>query len=130
VQITADITNTKDYEQDFKYVVEIIDDQSGLAQPAKWVTGTLNPNQTLNTGLSWIPQEIGKFKATVSIDTRTYSAEQMAEMDINVNQEGDVSDSNYCKEGYELLFKYTDNSPICVTADTAAKLVDAGLAFD
>ena len=129
MQVSADIINTKDYKQDFTYMVKITDDQNVLVQPAKWVTGTLNPNQTLNAGLSWIPQESGTFKAAVYAGTSTDSAEQMAEVEINVKQEGDVADPDYCKEGYELLFKYTDNSPICVTADTAAKMIDTGLAF-
>ena len=129
LQIAADVTNPNDYKQDFVYMLEITDDKNNLAQPVKWVTGTLNPVQTFNTSLSWIPKEIGKYNATLFIGTDIESVSQMADIEIIVNPEGDVSDDNYCKHGHKLLFKYSDNLPICVTSDTASKLINKGLAF-
>jgi hypothetical protein len=111
-------------------MVEITNGDDIPVQPAKWVTGTLNPNQTLNVSLSWIPVETGTFNAAVSVDTEIDSILHAGDIKINVNSEVDVSDKDYCKKGHELLFKYSDNSPICATPNTASKLINIGLAFD
>lgn len=129
LQVAADITNFGDYSQDFIYVVEIKNDSNDIIQHAKWITGTLNPKQTLNVGLSWIPKETGHFRATISTGTEINLISQIADIEIDVNPEGNISDDDYCKNEYELLFKYTDNSPICVTSNTAFKLINIGLAF-
>ncbi len=129
LQIAADITNPNEYRQDFAYIVEITDVANNLTEPAKWVTGTLNPVQTFNVSLSWIPEYIGEYRAIISIGTDIDSVTQVADIEINVNPEGNISDDNYCKNGRELLFKYSDNSPICATSDTASKLINIGLAF-
>ncbi len=129
LQIAADITNSSKHEQDFAYVVEITDDQNNPVQPAKWATGTLNPVQTFNVSLSWIPEDAGEYKASVFVGTDINSVLQAADIEINVNSDGDVSDEDYCKNDSELLFKYSDNSPICVASDTAFKLINKGLAF-
>ena len=129
LQVAADITNSNKHNQNFVYVVEITDKTGELVQPAKWVTGTLNPSQTFNVGLSWMPDEIGEFNATVSIGAEMNLLSPVADIQISVNPEKDTSDENYCKSGYDLLFKYVDNSPICATPDTASKLINIGLAF-
>ena len=129
LQIAADLTNTNEYKQDFVYVVEITDNKNALAQRAKWVAGTLDSSQTFNVGLSWTPQETGEYTAVISIGTDVDSVSQVAEIKINVNPEGNISDDNYCKNGHELLFKYSDYSPICASPDIASKLINRGLAF-
>ncbi|MDH3311698.1 MAG: hypothetical protein OEM28_00955 [Nitrosopumilus sp.] len=130
LQIAADITNSNDYKNNFVYIVEVTNKEDVTVQPAKWMTGTLNPNQTLNIGLSWVPEEAGEFNGIVSLGTDVDSIFQVADIKINVNPEADVSDEGYCKKGYELLFKYSDNAPICATPNTASKLINIGLAFD
>jgi len=129
LQVAADITNSDDYSQDFIYMVEVKNNQNIIVQPVKWMTGTLNPKQTLNVGLSWIPKETGQFRATISTGTGVNSVSQIADIEIIVNPKGHISEDNYCKNGYELLFKYADNSPICTTPNTASKLINIGLAF-
>ena len=129
LQVSADIINPDEYTRDFVYAVEITDSDNVLVQPAKWMAGTLNPNQTLNVSLSWIPEEDGMFNATVSVGTEIDSIASVTDVEIDVNAEGDISDENYCKNGHDLLFKYSDNSPICATPETAAKLINIGLAF-
>lgn len=129
LQIAADITNPNEHEHTFAYVVEITNIKNVSAPPAQWVTGTLNPAQTFNVSLSWIPEKAGEYKALVSIGADRDSVLQVADIEINVNLEGNISDDNYCKNGNELLFKYSDNSPICISPDTASKLIDKGLAF-
>jgi len=129
LQIAADIANPNDYKNNFIYMVEVTNKDDVTVQPAKWMTGTLNPNQTLNVGLSWVPEEAGEFNAVVSVGTNADSILQSTEVKIDVNPV-DVSDEDYCKKGYDLLFKYSDNSPICATPNTASKLINVGLAFD
>ena len=129
LQIAADIANPNDYKNNFIYMVEVTNKDDVPVQPAKWMTGTLNPNQTLNVGLSWVPEEAGEFNAVVSVGTNADSILQSTEVKIDVNPV-DVSDEDYCKKGYDLLFKYSDNSPICATPNTASKLINVGLAFD
>ncbi len=129
LQIAADITNPNEYEHDFAYVMEITDSENKHVQPARWITGTLNPAQTFNVSLSWMPEESGAYKATISVGTSIDSVIQVADIKINVNSDGDVSNDDYCKNGQKLLFKYSDNSPICVSPDTASKLINIGLAF-
>jgi hypothetical protein len=130
LQVAADITNHNDYKHDFVYMVEITNEDNVPVQPAKWMTGKLNPNQTLNVSLSWIPEETGEFTAAVFLGKGIDSILQVDDIKINVNPEVDVSGEDYCKKGYELLFKYSDNSPICTTSNTASKLINIGLAFD
>ena len=130
LQITADVTNTGETEKDFAFVVQINNDSSMVIEPAKWVTGTLNSEQTLNVGLSWIPEEPGEFVASVLAGETLDDLFQVADIDITVNSQGNLSDGNYCKQDYELVFKYSDNSPICAKSDTASKLIKLGLAFD
>ena len=129
LQIAADIANTDMQEQSFAYVVEITDDENNPVQPAKWATGKLNPVQTFNVSLSWIPEYVGEYTATLFIGTDIDSVSQVADIKISVNPDGDISDDNYCKNDHALLFKYSDNSPICVASDTASKLISKGLAF-
>ena len=129
LQIAADITNHNEHEHDFAYVLEITDSENNLTQPARWMTGTINPDQTFNISLSWMPEEIGEYTATLSVGTSIDSILQVADIKINVNPNGDVSDDDYCKNDHELIFKYSDNSPICVSPDAASKLVNTGLAF-
>lgn len=129
LQVSADITNHNDEIQDFVYMVEIKNDANDVVQPARWMGGSLNPAQTLNVGLSWIPSETGNFRAIVSVGSEINSVSQIADVEIDVTSQDNVYDENYCKYGYELLFKYVDNSPICVSADAAFKLINIGLAF-
>ena len=129
LQIAANITNPNEHEHTFAYVVEITDSKNTSIQPPQWVTGTLNPAQTFNVSLSWIPEKTGEYKAIISVGTDRDSVLQVANIEINVNPEGNLSDDNYCTNGDELLFKYSDNSPICISPDTASKLINKGLAF-
>ena len=130
LQISADVINPKDNGENFVYSVEITDKNNHLVQPAKWMTGTIDSSQQLNVSLSWIPKEVGEFNALVTLGKDMNSILDLLTLEINVNPEVNIHNVGYCKEGYELLFKYSDNSPICASNDTAAKLINIGLAFD
>ena len=129
LQIAADITNLNDFKHNFAYVVEITDEQNNPVDSIRWMTGTLNPSQTFNVSLSWTPQETGQYSAKVSIGKDMNSVFQSADLEILVNPQGNINDESYCKSGHELLFKYSDYSPICVSSNVASKLINIGLAF-
>ena len=129
LQIAADITNLNDSKYDFAYVVEITDGNDNPVESPRWITGSLNPSQTFNVSLSWTPKEIGQYKATISVGEDMDSVLEAADLEILVNSQGDVNDEDYCRNGHELLFKYSDYSPICVSSNVASKLINIGLAF-
>ena len=85
LQVTADVTNLNNYAQNFVYMVKITNDDDVQVQPTKWITGMLDPNQTFNAGLSWIPEKAGDFKATISVGTGMGSVVQMADVEVSVN---------------------------------------------
>jgi len=84
LQVAVDITNNDDYKHNFAYMVEITNDRNVLVQPAKWVTGTLNPDQSFNVGLSWIPEESGEFNAAIYLGVSADSVSHIADLKINV----------------------------------------------
>ena len=129
LQIAADITNLNDFKHNFAYVVEITDEQNNPVDSVRWMTGTLNPFQTFNVSLSWTPHDAGQYNAKVSIGKDMESVFQSADLEILVNPQGNTNDEGYCKSGHELLFKYSDYSPICVSSNVASKLINIGLAF-
>jgi len=85
LQVTADVTNSNDYKQNFMFMIKIINDDGDQVQPTKWITGMLDPNQTFNAGLSWVPDSVGDFKAIVSVGTGIDSVVPMADVAINVS---------------------------------------------
>lgn len=60
VIISVDVNNNNDFEQDFTAIVEVrtADD---ITEYLQWQTGTLNPDGTVNVGLSWTPAESGEY---------------------------------------------------------------------
>ena len=129
LQVAANITNLDNYKHNFAYVVEITDEQNNSVDSARWMTGTLEPSQTFNVSLSWTPNESGQYNAKVFIGESMDSVLQAADLQISVSPQGNIGDEGYCKNGHELLFKYSDYSPICVSSNVASKLINIGLAF-
>lgn len=66
VQITADLRNNQDIEQDFAYIVQIQNDD-GVTVSLSWLTGKLVPAQSFSPALSWTPDETGKYVATIFV---------------------------------------------------------------
>ena len=60
VVISVDVNNNNNFEQDFTAIVEVrtADD---ITEYLQWQTGTLNPDGTVNVGLSWIPADSGDY---------------------------------------------------------------------
>jgi len=68
VQITADVVNNQDRNQPFAYLVQI-QNEDGVTVSLAWIADTdgLQPNQKLAPALSWVPEHIGTYTATVFI---------------------------------------------------------------
>jgi len=66
IQITDDLANGYDCVQPFAYIVQI-QDVNGVTQSLSWITGTLDINQSLNPGQSWIPTAPGTYTAQIFV---------------------------------------------------------------
>ncbi|MHB8602710.1 MAG: hypothetical protein ACYC6W_01450 [Nitrosotalea sp.] len=66
IQITADLANGQDCVIPFAYIVQI-QDSNGVVQSLSWITGTLDINQSLNPGQSWIPTAPGTYTAQIFV---------------------------------------------------------------
>ena len=68
VQITSDVTNNQDRSQPFAYLVQI-QSQDGVVVSLSWLTGSLDPGQSLNPSQSWIPTLPGNYNAQIFVWT-------------------------------------------------------------
>ncbi len=66
VQITADLRNNQDIEQDFAYIVQI-QNEDGVTISLSWLTGKLVPAQSFSPALSWTPNLAGTYTATIFV---------------------------------------------------------------
>ena len=87
VQISVDITNGQDRNQDFAYLLQV-SDSNGVTVSLSWITGSLSSGQSLSPATSWIPTEIGTYTATAfvweSVDNPTaLSPPTSAEIEVN-----------------------------------------------
>ncbi|KAG2478581.1 MAG: hypothetical protein NPMRTH1_410004 [Nitrosopumilales archaeon] len=66
VLVTADITNNQEDPQKFVFIVQIKNDENVIISLG-WITGTLNPNQSLSTARSWTPDQPGTYLAEIFV---------------------------------------------------------------
>jgi hypothetical protein len=66
VQITSDVTNGQDRTQPFAYLVQI-QNQDGVVVSLSWLTGSLDPGQSLNPSQSWTPVSPGTYTAQIFV---------------------------------------------------------------
>ncbi len=66
VQLTADLSNGQEREQEFAYLVQI-QNSEGVTVSLAWITGSLTEVQKLSPALSWIPTEAGTYTATAFV---------------------------------------------------------------
>jgi len=66
VQITCDLANGQDREQQFAYLVQI-QDGNGVTVSLAWITGSLAAGQSFSPALSWIPEQAGAYDATTFV---------------------------------------------------------------
>lgn len=88
IQIAADLQNNQDFEQNFAYIVQI-QNENGVTVSLAWLTGTLQPAQSFSPAISWIPNEAGKYEATIFVwesITNPSALSHTLTMEINVGQ--------------------------------------------
>ena len=66
VQIAAHITNNQEIDQKFVYIVQI-KDRENVVIHLVWISGELNPHQTLSTAVSWRQELSGSFVAEIFV---------------------------------------------------------------
>ena len=66
VQISADIKNNQEKSQKFVYLVQI-KDENGFVVSLGWISGMLNPGQSLSPALSWSSKTAGTFMAEIFV---------------------------------------------------------------
>ncbi len=66
VQVTADLSNGQDRDQEFAYLLQV-QNESGVTVSLSWITGNLEPGQSFSPAVSWIPAESGDYQATVFV---------------------------------------------------------------
>jgi hypothetical protein len=66
VQITSDVTNNQDKTQSFAYLVQI-QNHDEVVVSLSWLTGSLDPGQSLNPSQSWTPTSPGNYTAQIFV---------------------------------------------------------------
>lgn len=66
VQVTCDLANGQDREQQFAYLIQV-QDGNGVTVSLAWITGSLAPGQSFSPALSWVPETAGAHDATAFV---------------------------------------------------------------
>src|SRR6185437_9335470 len=66
IQLVADVTNKQDTTLPFVYIVQVKDSQD-KAVPLTWITGSLQPHQSMSPAQSWIPTKAGVYTAQIFV---------------------------------------------------------------
>ena len=87
VQITSDLSNGQDRDQDFAYLIQI-QDSDGVTVSLSWIAGSLSPGQSFSPSASWTPTSVGTYDVTAfvweSIDNPTALSPPLT-TDVSVN---------------------------------------------
>ena len=87
VQITADLSNGQDRDQDFAYLIQI-QNSDGVTVSLSWIAGSLSPGQSFSPSASWTPTSAGTYDVTAfvweSIDNPTALSPPLT-IDVSVN---------------------------------------------
>ena len=87
VQITADLSNGQDRDQDFAYLIQI-QNSEGVTVSLSWIAGSLSPGQSFSPSASWTPTSAGTYDVTAfvweSIDNPTALSPPLT-TDVSVN---------------------------------------------
>ena len=87
VQITSDLSNGQDRDQDFAYLIQI-QDSEGVTVSLSWIAGSLSPGQSFSPSASWTPTSVGTYTVTAfvweSIDNPTALSPPLT-TDVSVN---------------------------------------------
>src|SRR2546428_255522 len=138
IQIRSELANPTIRNQTFAYIVQIWD-KDKITESFSWLSGTLLPSQRFSPGVSWTPYKAGNYTVNVfawqSINNPNalsppISTDLIVWPSLSAYTRSTIRNSEnlQCQSGYELVIKSSNNSPACVTPDTAQKLVERGWA--
>lgn len=66
IGIVSDITNELNKNQNFAYLVQV-QDNNGIAVSLSWITGSLEPNQSMSLSQSWSTNSPGSYTAQIFV---------------------------------------------------------------
>ena len=66
IQITCDLANGQDREQQFAYLIQV-QDGNGVTVQLAWITGSLAAGQSFSPAQSWTPETAGAYDATAFV---------------------------------------------------------------
>jgi len=66
VHITSDIANGQTHEQKFAWIAQIADERNKIVSLG-WIDGVLNPESAFSPSASWIPEQEGRYTATMFV---------------------------------------------------------------
>ena len=66
IQLVADVTNKQDTTLPFVYIIQVKDSQD-KAVSLTWITGSLQPHQSMSPAQSWIPTKAGVYTAQIFV---------------------------------------------------------------
>ena len=115
VQITADISNNQNFEQEFAYVITT--QNSNIMSEPIWITGILASYQELTLSLSWTPEYGGVHIITIQIWNNPLDKLQISQDTIlEINVEGD--------QNLIIINEIDDNSQPDSTLELSPNTVD------
>lgn len=77
VQISADVTNRQDKNQDFVYIVQILD-QNNVPVQLTWIKASFKSQQTFSPALSWVTDKPGTYTAQIFFWDSIQNADALA----------------------------------------------------
>ena len=77
VQISADVTNKQDKNQDFVYIVQILD-QNNVPVQLTWIKASFKSQQTFSPALSWVTDKPGTYTAQIFFWDSIQNADALA----------------------------------------------------
>jgi len=66
IRITSKVENLQDRKQPFAYLIQI-QNEDGVTVSLSWLTGLLEPKQTLSPSQSWVSTDAGKYNVQIYV---------------------------------------------------------------
>ncbi len=66
IQLVADITNKQDTKLPFVYIIQVKDSED-KAITLTWISGSLQPHQSMSPAQSWTPTKAGVYTAQIFV---------------------------------------------------------------
>jgi hypothetical protein len=131
IQIGSKLDNITIRNQTFAFIVQISDEHQNVTSLSS-VSGLLLPSQTFSPSISWTPPSAGKYTVNIFVwqsinNPNSLSPPLLSEITVLPNVSTATSFENTkCQMDYELVIKPGNHVHVCVTPETAQKLIERG----